>query len=78
MGGSLIDRYGPRPVMITGLTAEAIGVASLAFVENAWHALAVASFITLGTVGLYPAATAMLTRLVPERAASRHTASSSC
>jgi len=66
VGGSLIDRYGPRPVMITGLTAEAIGVASLAFVENAWHALAVASFITLGTVGLYPAATAMLTRLVPE------------
>jgi MFS family permease len=66
LGGSLIDRYGPRPVMITGLTAEALGVASIAFVQNAWHAWAVASFITLGTVGLYPAATAMLTRLVPE------------
>ncbi|MGZ5417359.1 MAG: MFS transporter [Nocardioides sp.] len=66
IGGTVIDRIGPRPVMIVGLTAEAIGVGSLAFVQNAWHALAVAAFITLGTVGLYPAATAMLTRLVPE------------
>lgn len=66
LGGTLIDRFGPRPVMIVGLTAEAVGVASLALVHTTWHALAVASFITLGTVGLYPAATAMLTRLVPE------------
>jgi MFS family permease len=66
LGGSLIDRVGPRPVMLVGLTAEAIGVASLALVQNAWHAMAVATFITLGTVGLYPAATAMLTRLVPQ------------
>lgn len=66
LGGTLIDRFGPRPVMLVGLTAEAAGVASLALVETALHALVVASFITLGTVGLYPAATAMLTRLVPE------------
>ena len=66
LGGTLIDRFGPRPVMLVGLTAEAVGVASLAFVQNTLHAFAVASFITLGTVGLYPAATAMLTRLVPE------------
>jgi MFS family permease len=68
IGGTLIDRFGPRPVMIVGLTAEAVGVASLAFVHTTWHALVVASFITLGTVGLYPAGTAMLTRLVPEAA----------
>ena len=68
IGGTLIDRFGPRPVMIVGLTAEALGVASLAYVQNTWHAFIVASFITLGTVGLYPAATAMLTRLVPEEA----------
>jgi MFS family permease len=66
VGGTLIDRFGPRPVMVVGLTTEALGVASLTLVHNAWHALAVATFLTLGTVGLYPAATAMLTRLVPE------------
>ena len=66
LGGTLIDRFGPRPVIIVGLTAEAIGVASLALVQNTWHAFLVSSFITLGTVGLYPASTAMLTRMVPE------------
>ncbi len=66
VGGTLIDRFGPRPVMIVGLTAEALGVGSLAFVHTTLHAFLVASFITVGTVGLYPAATAMLTRLVPE------------
>jgi predicted MFS family arabinose efflux permease len=71
LGGTLIDRFGPRPVMLVGLTAEALGVASLALVESALHAFVVASFITLGTVGLYPASTAMLTRLVPEPARER-------
>lgn len=71
LGGTLIDRFGPRPVMIVGLSAEALGVASLAYVQNTWHAFIVASFITLGTVGLYPAATAMLTRMVPEEARER-------
>lgn len=66
VGGTLIDRFGPRPVMLVGLTAEAVGVGSLALVETTAHAVAVATFITLGTVGLYPASTAMLTRLVPE------------
>jgi MFS family permease len=66
VGGTMIDRFGPRPVMIVGLTAEALGVGSLAFVHTTLHAFLVATFITLGTVGLYPAATAMLTRLVPE------------
>src|SRR3954452_9540570 len=66
VGGSLIDRFGLRPVIITGLSAEAVGVASIAFVHDAWPASVVASFITRGTVGLYPATTAMLTPLVPE------------
>jgi MFS family permease len=64
--GSMIDRFGPRPVMLGGLVVEAACVASLAFVESTLHAAVVASFITLGTVGLHPASTAMLTRLVPE------------
>jgi MFS family permease len=66
VAGTAIDRFGPRPVMLVGLCAEAACVASLAFVETTLHAFVVASFITLGTVGLHPASTAMLTRLVPE------------
>lgn len=71
VSGSLIDRFGPRPVMLVGLVAEAAGVASLAFVQTTFQAFFVASFVTLGTVGLYPATTAMLTRLVPEDSRER-------
>jgi MFS family permease len=68
VGGSLIDRFGPRPVMVVGLLVEATCTASLGFVETELQGFVVASFIVLGTVGLWPATTAMLTRLVPPEA----------
>lgn len=66
VGGTLVDRFGPRPVVISGLCAEGIGAALLAHVQGPWSAWVVATFLSLGTLGLYPASTAMLTRLVPE------------
>ena len=66
VGGTLIDRFGPRPVMVVGLCTEALGTVSLAFVHDTLQALLVATFLCLGTVGLWPAGTAMLTRLVSE------------
>ncbi|MCW2842444.1 MAG: transporter [Nocardioides sp.] len=71
VGGSLIDRYGPRPVMIVGLVVEAVCTASIGLVETPAEGFLVASFIVVGTVGLWPAATAMLTRLVPLEARER-------
>lgn len=68
IGGSLIDRFGPRPVMMVGLLVEAACTASLGFVETELQGFVVASFIVIGTVGLWPATTAMLTRLVPPEA----------
>lgn len=68
IGGSLIDRYGPRPVMICGLVVEAVCTVLLGHVETVGQGFVIASFIVIGTVGLWPAATAMLTRLVPPAA----------
>lgn len=68
LGGTLIDRFGPRPVMVAGLAVEALGTTSIGHVETVPEAFLVASFIVAGTVGLWPAATAMLTRLVPAEA----------
>ena len=68
LGGTLIDRFGPRPVMVVGLAVEALGTTSIGHVETVPEAFLVASFIVAGTVGLWPAATAMLTRLVPAEA----------
>lgn len=68
IGGSLIDRVGPRPVMVGGLLTEAAGVLALTRVETPAQAFGVASLIVVGTVGLHPATTAMLTRMVPPEA----------
>ena len=68
LGGSMIDRFGPRPVMVVGLVVEAICTTSIGYVETSAQGFLVASFIVAGTVGLWPAATAMLTRLVPVEA----------
>ena len=67
LGGTLIDRFGPRPVMISGLLVESLATMSIGYIETVAQAYVVASVMVLGTVGLFPAATAMLTRLVPER-----------
>ena len=54
--------------MVVGLVVEAVCTTSIGYVETAAQGFVVASFIVAGTVGLWPAATAMLTRLVPVEA----------
>jgi MFS family permease len=66
LGGTLIDRFGPRVVMVVGLVVEACSVASIGYVSTVGQAFVVATVVCLGTVGLYPAATALLTRMVAE------------
>jgi MFS family permease len=71
IGGTLIDRLGPRPVMISGLVVEASSVVALGHVERVWESFALATVMVAGTIGLWPASTAMLTRLVPTEARER-------
>jgi MFS family permease len=66
MGGTLIDRFGPRSVMLVGLVVEVVTTYLIGHVATVGQALVVVTAICLGTVGLYPATTAMLTRLVPQ------------
>ncbi|HMT31740.1 MAG TPA: MFS transporter [Dermatophilaceae bacterium] len=65
LGGTLIDRFGPRPVMISGLLVETVTTYLIGHVASVGQALVVITAVCLGTAGLYPATTAMLTRLVP-------------
>lgn len=65
IGGSLIDKFGPRPVMLSGLVVEASSVVAIGYVEHVWEGFALATVMVAGTIGLWPASTAMLTRLVP-------------
>lgn len=68
IGGTLIDRFGPRPVMIVGLVVEASALVYLGYVDTILKGFLTSSVMVVGTVGLWPASTAMLTRLVPEHA----------
>ena len=68
LGGTLIDRFGPRPVMVSGLVVESLATMSIGHVETVAEGYVVASVMVLGTVGLWPASTALLTRLVAESA----------
>jgi MFS family permease len=66
--GTLIDRIGPGPVIVIGLLVEAVSTASIGHVEHVWQAVVVATFMIAGNSGLWPASTALLTRLVSEPA----------
>jgi MFS family permease len=69
--GTLIDRWGPRRIMIGGLLIEALSVAAIGWISTVWQGVFVASVMVLGTTGLWPASTALLTRMVPEEARER-------
>jgi MFS family permease len=71
IGGTLIDRFGPRPVMLSGLVVEASSVVAIGHIEQVWEGFALATVMVAGTIGLWPASTAMLTRLVPPAARER-------
>jgi MFS family permease len=58
-------------VIVCGLTVEASGVASLALVDSAWSALVVLGVVSVGSVALWPATTALLARLTREESRER-------
>lgn len=64
--GTAIDRLGPRPVMIVGLVIEAVGTGCIGWADSVPEGFAVASLVVIGTAGLWPASTALLTRMVSE------------
>ncbi|MGI9197768.1 MAG: MFS transporter [Candidatus Nanopelagicales bacterium] len=66
VAGTCTDRFGPRPVMLTAVVIEAIGVFLTAFVTNAPSAFAVATLVSLGGAGIWGPAMTFTARLVRE------------
>ncbi len=65
-GGWLIDRIGPRTVMLVGLALQAAAAGGWAFVREPWQAFSVATLAAFGGAGLWSAASTLLSRLVEE------------
>ena len=62
--GSLVDRLGPRPVLVGAVLLEALGTALLSQVGSVRGAFLVTGIIALGHAWMWPAASSMIPRMV--------------
>ena len=62
--GSAIDRFGPKPVMITGLLVETVATASWSLVQNTSGAYLVGALSAVGQSALWAPQSTMLARMV--------------
>ena len=70
--GPLIDRFGPRATLGSGLVLQAIGFGLLPFVREPWQAFALMIVEGAGSAGFWPSQSTLLARLTP--ASRRHAA----
>ena len=65
--GALVDRFGPRKVIIPGLLAASGGTFSLSNVDTHFEAILALSVINIAGQAIWPTQMVILTRLTPEK-----------
>ena len=63
--GTLIDRFGPRIVLVVGLVGEAIGIALVGLIDSLPVAFVVATVVAIFSCATWPGTGALITRMVP-------------
>ena len=63
--GSVIDRIGPRPVLLAGAAVKAGGMLLWPLADSALSAFAVATVVAFGDAAIWPPQTTMMARMVP-------------
>lgn len=71
LGGAVIDRVGPRPVLLAGPVVTAAGVAAMGQARTTGQAFAAASLLAVGGAALWPGGATLMARLVPEETRQR-------
>ncbi|MGY0230432.1 MFS transporter [Longispora urticae] len=66
VGGSLIDRFGARKVLLPGFLIEAVGVGSIALVHEPWHAYLSMTGVALGGAVLWSGMNTVMTSVTSE------------
>jgi MFS family permease len=64
--GALVDRIGPKKVMIAGLICNSAAAFSLSLVETHFQAILALTFINIAGQAVWPSQSVILTRLTPE------------
>jgi len=70
--GPLIDRFGAKRVLATGLVLQAVGYGLLPLVRSPWQAFVLVAIEGAGSAGFWPSQSTLISRLTP--AARRHAA----
>ncbi|MFM1787068.1 MAG: hypothetical protein RL228_1018, partial [Actinomycetota bacterium] len=63
--GTLVDRFGPQPVMLVGLVVDAIAVGMWSQVHNVRDAYLVGVISAIGGSTIWPPQSAMIARITP-------------
>lgn len=69
--GALVDRIGPKKVMIGGLILNSLSSLSLTTVETHFQAVLALTFINIAGQAIWPSQSVILTRLTPEKDRSK-------
>jgi MFS family permease len=69
--GALVDRVGPKKVMIGGLLLNSAAAFSLSQVETHYQAIVVLTFISISGQAIWPSQSVILTRVTPEKDRSK-------
>jgi MFS family permease len=72
VAGPLVDRFGARPVLGTGLVMQSIGFAFFPLVQHPWQAFLLIAIEGAGSAGFWPSQSTLIARLTPS--ARRHAA----
>jgi len=65
-GGTLADRFGPRPILSAALLVQAIAIACFPWIRTGWHAVVLQLAFGAGGGAFWPAQASLLTLLTPE------------
>ncbi|OLB66942.1 MAG: MFS transporter [Actinobacteria bacterium 13_2_20CM_2_72_6] len=66
VGGTLVDRYGARRVVLPLFAVEAVGTASLGFVHSVASAFVALTVVAVGTAAVFSGQNTILASLVPD------------
>lgn len=66
ISGHLVDKFGPRRIMLIAILIEALATVSWSFVNSITDALLVGAISSLGHAAIWPTQTTMMARMVSE------------
>ena len=70
--GTLIDHWGPRPILFGSLIVSAIGYAGFATIRNFPTALLIITITSLGQSAMWPSQSALAVEIVPQENVTRY------